>query len=505
VSRKVTRRSFVKTAALGAAATMLAVRTRGQSITFARKPNLLVFLPDQLRADMLACYGARYPFAPNLDTLARQSSIFERAYVAQAICTPSRSALLSGTWPHENGCIDNSKVLPSRFRCFPELLGDTDYRTGYLGKWHLGDELRAQHGFSEWASIIDGKPLKVGKGEDPAALSDYGRFLVSKGLKPRHHQKNFGHKTIARLPLELSRVKFLETKACGFLQRHARDPFILFIAFYEPHPPYDGPLNNEHPIERAEVDPTFGQIFGDDMPDRYRQRQFVQSKTMAPNVDAYRTIKQHYLGLVTEVDRTIGAVLTKLDQLGLSENTIVVHTSDHGEMMGAHGLFKKSVMFEESARVPYLVRLPGQTRSQRIGAPISHIDFAPTLLDLLGKRPPEQCSGVSRVPLLQSPGLSAGTAFAQWGGRENIFRKVPDAKPPNDLCLHESTRAAMSTDGWKLCLRDLDKNELYNLRDDPREEHNLYNDARGRDVVTRLTREIHQWQERTKDTIQLKA
>jgi arylsulfatase A-like enzyme len=397
-------------------------------------------------------------------------------------------------------------LLPERLECFPQLLGDSDYRTGYYGKWHLGHEFQPQRGFDEWLSIIDGKWMKTGVTQGSFAMSDYAKFLVAQGMEPKYDQKEpFSKHFISRLPLELSRVKFLETKAADFLQRHQHDRFVLFVAFYEPHPPYNGPLNNEHPLAHVDLAPTFGKIFGDDMPDRYRQRQVVQAKTIAGNAEAYRKIKQHYLGLVTEVDRSIGTVLTKLDQLGLAENTVVVHTSDHGEMMGAHGLFEKSVMYEEALHVPYLLRLPGQNRAQRIASPVSHIDLVPTLLDLLGAPAHEQPVGRSRAALLQNPAeQTAETIFAQWNGRDNVFRKS-GLTPTNETALRESTRAAISADGWKLCLRDLDKKELYNMRDDPREEHNLYSDPRHSDVVARFTREIHEWQERTNDSLALQA
>jgi arylsulfatase A-like enzyme len=174
-------------------------------------------------------------------------------------------------------------------------------------------------------------------------------------------------------------------------------------------------------------------------------------------------------------------------------------------MMGAHGLFEKSVMYEEALHVPYLLRLPGQNRAQRIASPVSHIDLVPTLLDLLGAPAHEQPVGRSRAALLQNPAeQTAETIFAQWNGRDNIFRKS-GLTPTNETALRESTRAAISADGWKLCLRDLDKKELYNMRDDPREEHNLYSDPRHSDVVARFTREIHEWQESTNDSLALQA
>ena len=120
-----------------------------------RKPNLILFLPDQQRADTLACYGGVKVHAPNLNKLASESVIFERTYVTHPVCTPSRSSLMTGTWPHINGCTHNSVPLDRRFRVFPELMQDQDYRTAYIGKWHLGEDGPAGRGFQHWISTDD--------------------------------------------------------------------------------------------------------------------------------------------------------------------------------------------------------------------------------------------------------------------------------------------------------------------------------------------------------------
>ena len=117
-----------------------------------RKRNLVIFLPDQQRADTIKSYGGRV-HTPNLDQLAAQSAVFQQAYVTQPICTPSRSSLMTGTWPHANGCTRNFLILDPHWRCLPELIADADYRFGYVGKWHLGNEMFAQHGFEEWVSV----------------------------------------------------------------------------------------------------------------------------------------------------------------------------------------------------------------------------------------------------------------------------------------------------------------------------------------------------------------
>jgi arylsulfatase len=307
VNQPVSRRAFVRTAALSSAALAITPKFLAQS-NVSGKQNLLVFLPDQLRADTITGGLAPSVHAPNLHKFASQSVTFERAYVTQPICAPSRSSLLSGTWPHTNGCIDNKSALSLKFRCLPEILGDPDYRTGYFGKWHLGDEYTAQRGFQEWTSTEEYQ--KSAKGDQKVkGQSDYAKFLMSKGYKAQPDKtQTFGRNFVSSLPFELSKPKFLESKACDFLQRHRGEPFVLFVAFYEPHPPYNGPFNNEHPLDGISLDPSVGDTFGDDMPLRYRLEQ-QRFKKRIPTIDKYRQIRQKYFGLVNEIDRCIGTIL----------------------------------------------------------------------------------------------------------------------------------------------------------------------------------------------------
>ena len=497
------RRQFLRAAAVGSAGLALGSRLCAQPAKLPRKPNLLVFLPDQLRADAIVGETANSVHAPNLHKLASESVVFERAYVTHPICAPSRSSLLSGTWPLQNGCTNNQSALPRKFRCLPELLGDPDYRTGYFGKWHLGDEFSAQRGFQEWASIEEHFKSAISD-KKIDGVSDYTKFLLSKGYKPDlGNGKYFGRSFVSTLPFELSKAKFVETKACEFLEQYRSEPFLMFVAFIEPHPPYNGPFNDEHPLEKISLDASAGDAFGEDIPLRYRLRQELYRKRLA-TPEKYRGTKQKYLGLITQIDRCVGTILTKLNDLGLGENTITVLTSDHGDMMGGHGILGKRLMFEQSARVPYLVRVPGQ-RPLHCSAPISHIDFAPTMLDLMGKPADSQCVGQSRANLIRGATASPDFVFLEWSpDKEKIFKQTKLAtKEEIKRCLAESTRALVSPDGWKLCLRDKDKNELYNLRDDPEERTNLYYKNTPPDIIARLTSEIHRWQEHVGDTLKV--
>jgi len=469
-----------------------------------RKPNLILFLPDQQRADTLACYGGVKVHAPNLNKLVSESVIFERAYVTHPVCTPSRSSLMSGTWPHINGCTRNSVPLDRRFLVFPELMQDQDYHTAYLGKWHLGEDGPAGRGFQQWISTDD--------------HGDYTNFIVEAGMKPDKPNSRFSELAISNLPIELSRPKFLERHACDFIQKHQRDPFILVVALVEPHSPYNGPLNDEHPLDEVDLDVTATLPESDNIPLRYRlmhewqQAEAVLDRERLPyqlffgiTPDEYRRIKQRYLGLVTLVDRSIGAILGCVERCSLAHNTIVVHTSDHGDSLGAHHLFGKETMFEEAARVPWLIHLPDQTRSKTISQPVSHIDFVPTLLDLLGQPPHAQCAGESLLPLMRCDTTSPKNVFLEWAPNRTKIKKGTKLARRRMIkrAVEESTRAIVTPDGWKLSLRDKDSNELYALNDDPFEKRNLFSDRQYASVISSLSGEIHRWQESTNDKLKL--
>jgi arylsulfatase A-like enzyme len=328
----------------------------------------------------------------------------------------------------------------------------------------------------------------------------------------------FSELAISNLPLELSRPKFLEKHACEFIEKHFRDPFILVVAFVEPHSPYNGPLNDEHPLDEIDLDPTATLPESDNIPLRYRlMREWQQARAILDRQrlphqfffgvtpDEYRSIKQRYLGLVSLVDQSIGAILGCLERFGIGDDTIVVHTSDHGDSLGAHHLFAKEVMFEEAARVPFLIRLPGQKRGKRVSEPVSHIDLVPTLLDLLGQAKHPQCAGKSLLREIHEGALPPENIFIEWAPNRTKVKKGTSLAPRRAVkrAIDESTRTVVSSDGWKLCLRDKDLNELYNLKADPLETSNLYADRAYASLISRFTDEIRRWQESVGDAVKL--
>jgi len=508
--KSVRRRDFLKVAAATAA---MGPFVSGLNKT-QRKPNLLFILTDQQRADTMAAYGNRKIHVPNLNKLAKESVVFKRAYVTQPVCTPSRCSIMTGLWPHTASLTENNIALPHDVPVLPEIIADNDYRTAYMGKWHLGDEVFRQRGFDQWVSIEDTYWRFFDDGRDIKTKSSYDNYLRSLGRKPDLPSGHFGRNFAAKMPIEHCKPRFLEQQACDFLRRRRRDPFILYVSFLEPHSPFFGPLNDEHKPAEIELPANFNDPPTEDEPLAYRRRyeRFLNNGFKGDPLKTepdWRHLIGKYWGLVTQVDLSIGAILATLQNLNLMNNTIVVFTSDHGDMMGSHRLLTKSVMYEEAARVAWLIRAPQLNHNQRIiSNPVSHIDLVPTLLDLMGqaeqiKKHPQQ--GKSLLPLLQGKTLKEDYVYIEWNAGNTLRQgrnprgKLRKPTPSTDI----NSRAVVSPDGYKLVLHDHDRNQLYNLTNDPAEITNLYNSPAHQDIVKKLTARIRRWQQQVHDTVQI--
>ncbi|MHC4394965.1 MAG: sulfatase-like hydrolase/transferase [Planctomycetota bacterium] len=511
---KRTRRDFLKATVMGAASLAIpgcmniSERFAGKK---QRKPNLLFIWTDEQRADTMAAYDNTRIHTPNLNKLAGQSVVFKNAYVTQPVCSPNRSAVMTGLWPHTSGITRNNIPLSQDTPCLPELLGDNDYRTAYMGKWHLGDEIFAQHGFEEWVSIEDLYTRYYQRQRDKSIRSSYHHFLIRQGYKPDLDDNKFSRGFAARLPLEHSKPKFLETKACDFLRRHRSEPFMLYINFLEPHMPFFGPLDDEHDLKTVNLPASFADPLEENEPLRYRLLREYHRTRYGKDADNIRRLIAKYWGLVTQVDLSVGAILKTLDDLGLAENTIVVYTSDHGDMMGAHNMVEKGVMYEEAVRIPWLMRIPQMGKRPRVVRNnVSHIDMVPTLLELMGSKAGRFLPGQSLVPLIQGGDITEDEdyVFIEWNPGPESVRKLKD---PGSIASEEDiqrvrkehTRAVISSDGWKLCLSDADKCQLFNLNNDPGETTNLFDSGHHRDVISRLMKKIYQWQEKVQDNIKV--
>jgi len=493
------RRQFLRQATVGAAAVAFPAVLRSAA---ARRDwtNLLFLWTDQQRADTLACYGNPRVQAPHLNALAAQSTVFDRAYVAQPVCTPSRSAVMTGLWPHQSGCTGNNIALRPDTRCFPELLRDrADYATGYIGKWHLGDEAFAQHGFREWASTEDGYSAGFSAGRDRETRSAYHHWLIGHGHKP-DKRGTFSRDYAVRVPVEFGKPAFQGERACAFLDQHRQEPFVLHVNYLEPHTPYHSPLSALHAPEALAIDPSFAR---DDDPEQIPLRYRLRQGSPGDNEAKLRDIRTHYLGNVACVDRSIGRILARLEQHGLADNTVIVFTSDHGDQLGAHRMVGKSVMYEESVRIPCFIKAPGVRGGRRVMSPWSHIDMTPTLLELMGQPVPDGLSGRSRAAEIRGAAAPAQNVFVQWNPNKGVDEDKTSADAASQAVNRESTRTVITPEGLKLCLSDMDRCQFFDRRNDPYEQRNLFYRAGHREVIGRLTKEIQSWQKRTGDKLAL--
>ena len=516
------------------------------------QPNLVFLWTDQQAPRTMSAYGNERIETPNLDALADDSTVFENAYVSQAICGPSRSTVMTGLYPHTTGISTNNIPLREREKCLPELGDFEDYRSIWIGKWHLGDEVFRQHGFDEWVSTEDSYRQFYGDDRPKDAHSDYHHFLVDKGFDPDMEEDDgfewFSREFVAKnVPEEYSKPAFMAKKAREFVRENQNQPFIMYMMFLEPHQPFTSPRDNQYSASDVELPPNFHHDGFADQPDRIRYfreavrdgdvtanpaREYLSSP---PTEEEWRELISNYWGLVSLVDTHVGTVLDELDEHGLVEESITVFTSDHGEMMGSHQLIQKMTQFEEAVRVPLMIRLPDDTDiPDRIEHPVSQVDLVPTLLDAIGESQPSHLQGGSWLPFLRGEGdLPEENVIVEWNGTTCLgildmstmweagetvdfsdFRPHADEhaveiwneiNPDRNImeAMSDPIRTIVTPDGWKLNYRRSGEYELFNLGEDPYETTNLADDPKHQDKIDELHKKILDWQRRNRDPVYL--
>ncbi|MCC5838938.1 MAG: sulfatase-like hydrolase/transferase [Opitutales bacterium] len=484
-------------------------------------PNLLFILTDEQRFDTLFSEDVSLP---NINRLASGSCFFEEAYCTQPVCTPSRGSLMTGLYPHAHGAVSNNTPLPPDRRCLPELLPAemrARYRAAYHGKWHLGDEIFAQHGFDEWIGLEDQYAPHYRKHRDQNALSPYTRWLLEQGFQP-DEGAHFSRDRACCLPEAFGKPAFTAQEACRFLNQAGRDPFILFVNFLEPHMPFFGPRSGQYDPATLRLPENFGPQAEDGLPLRLRTERFRREGFEWYNLQTeagWRQMTAGYRGLCSLVDEMVGRILSTLEATGQADNTIIVFTSDHGEMMGSHGVLGKSVMNQEAVRVPLVVRLPGQRKMQRISGPFSQIDLMPTLLELMGTPPGEALHGQSRAPLLGGNDTRlVEDIVVSWNEHPEDIEALARASVKEEqlavagsrerylAAMTEPVRTLITADGWRFSTSpELGEPQLFHLREDPFERHNLANDPAQASLMSELTRCLGTWQKRTGDTAPLSS
>lgn len=357
----------------------------------------------------------------------------------------------------------------------------------------------AQHGFEHWRSIEDIYALQYSAQRDRSAVSSYAQYLTEQGYEPdtlnplgaRCFSRNFA----ARLPEEHGKPAYLAGETVRFFKEHKDDPFVLFVNFLEPHMPFIGPRDGMYDPSDISLPESFQHGRYNNWNKRLvhmRKRFFEKGQDGEPlkTEEDWKRLIARYWGLVSQVDSALGRILDALKENGLDDNTIVVYTSDHGEMMGAHRVLTKGMMNEEAVKVPLLLRLPGVAH-RRISQPISQIDLAPTLLEAMDKEIPGFLQGVSWAPVIRGEKEpEEKPVFIEWNPMEHS----------GDEELDDPIRTIVTADGWKYNQSWIGGSELFFLPDDPGEMKNLVDDPALAPIVKRLRGEIGAWRKASGDT-----
>jgi arylsulfatase A-like enzyme len=483
------------------------------------RPNILFILTDQQRFDSMRCYGNDWIETPNLDALASQSFVFENAYVTQPVCTPARASIMTGLYPHAIGLTRNNTPLSGDTKTIAEMIS-SDYLCAYFGKWHLGDDAIAQHGFEKWLSVDDSHRHRYSRKEHRFQEADYKRFLRENKVEPPPPNVSYEKWFVgANLPEDLTQAAYLGSEASRFIREHpasehADNPFMLYVSFFEPHPPYTGPLNDLYDPHKITVGPSFLQRpDSGSLLNRLRADYYMGGNLNPLGIEGgdfhdttteagWRKLRAQYFANVTLVDRNVGRILKALDDSGMADSTIVVLTSEHGEMAGDHGMLEKRSLYEQASRVPLLMRVPWLGKHQtRIRGSFGQIDLVPTLLDLVGQPAPGHLQGVSRAPVIRGEATLDDDVFIQWNGIGD--RNL--GSPAINRMISLPWRSVVSPDRWKLNLCPGDQCELYDLNSDPYELSNLFNDPGQRDRIRHMAASIRLWQHSTGDSTPLPA
>jgi arylsulfatase A-like enzyme len=271
--------------------------------------------------------------------------------------------------------------------------------------------------------------------------------------------------------------------------------------------PFFGPLDSLYSPDEVILPGSFDDVASDDDPISHRFKWEGNKKQYGNTEEEFRELIAKYWGLVTQVDMSVGAILDKLESLGLSENTIVVYTSDHGDMMGAHRMVTKGIMYEEAVRIPFLLKDARMNTSQRmIRQRVSQVDIVPTLLDLMGHEVPGYLEGKSLVPALKKDEFPAEDIFIEWNShmdyrvRDWADKKITEADSVQ-LAANPSIRTVISKEGMKLSLSNRDKSQLFDLNNDPLEINNLFYEEEYQQTIKEMAGKIKEWRTVTNDTL----
>ena len=434
--------------------------------------NLLFIMPDQLRLDFLSCYGATFIETPHIDSLAAHGLRYEYAYSAHPVCVPARVSLITGMTAIKTGVLDNGQFLRPDYhacgiRTWPEVLGEKDYQTAAIGKMH----------FYPWEKRLGFRERIIAEDKLWGYIQDdYYHFLVTHGYSKRafvddpvYHRNHMA--LVSPIPWEYTVDHYVGQETRRWIEQYDDDhPFALMVGFPGPHSPYDpapefadfAPDSMPEPLPAVPED-TAGMHARHSHSDSSRKPWYAVRNENPPTGETFMLQRARYAGLVKQIDHEVGCILDALRRKNLLDTTVIIFSTDHGDYLGDHGLSGKASFYEAACHIPMIVRHPkiaGPTVNREL---VTLTDVTATLLALAGAELPGY---LDCRPL---PGLG----LAEEEAREFIMGHLRDGW--------------MLFDGrWKLAKYAGGATHLFDLENDPEEQHNLVQGSNCTEIRTRL-------------------
>ncbi len=467
------------------------------------KCNIVFIMADQLGAAFLGCYGSKVPATPNLDALAENGCRFDRFYAHCPVCAPNRATIFTGRSIEVHGMTTNNLHLNKDLPTFMHVLQEEGYYTGGFGKFHFSPMQQplpkdfSYVGYDESVPTEDprlGPWLEWVKREHPdkyeRALSvawpmnyvgQYGekgqdmRLLLEKArqeyLNPNQDVSPWHHMYSSPMPKEIHQTTWITDLGVDFIKRNSDRPFVCHLSYVDPHDPYDPPAPYDEMFDPEGMDlpiPMAVTRYKTDILNNTLD--FAGFSSIAKDDKSLQKLRSFYYGKIRFIDDQIGRIIETLEEQGVLEETIFVFTTDHGDMMGDHGFMTKGVKHYDSAvRCPLIISGKGIPQGKEIGHLCSSLDLFPTITDLASCPDIPPVEGQSLVPLLSEKDLSAHDILVQ---------------SPYNSEGHVDT--LFTPEGWRLSVYDDAKMQLFNLLEDPKEQHDLSDDESYNSVVRDL-------------------
>lgn len=464
------------------------------------QPNIIFVISDDHALQAINTYSGKYGITPNIDRIGKEGVVFRNAFVTNSICAPSRAVLLTGKYSHKNGHRDNRSRFDASQDVFPRRLQHNGYQTAWIGKWHLES---FPQGFDHW-QILPGQgfyynPAFISMTGDTSRIEGYCTDVITdltlEWLDKREKEKPFclvvGEKATHRTWMpdleDLGKFDHVDFKLPpNFWDNYAgrKAAQKQFMTIESLHLSYDLKLQADTGLGKANYLRFNAQqkkkwdAYYDEIERDFNQKNLSGKDLIEWKFQRYM---RDYLSTAVSMDRNIGRILDYLDQHGLKESTIVVYTSDQGFYMGEHRWFDKRFMYEESMRMPLVIRYPGKVKAgTEINDLVVNIDFAPTLLSLGGVNVPEDIQGKSLLPLLEGDNKN-------W--RKAVYYHYYEYPDEHRVMPHFGVR----TKRYKLIrfYGDGDFWELYDLEEDPGEMNNIYAERKYGKTVKALKEDLN--------------